>query len=343
MQVARARRRPRASSAKGSPARTACASPGPTGAFYLFFAVEGVADTGRLGLTLVDEANIGIAPGTAFGAGRRGIHAPLLRAQGGGSQPRRRGVSAPGSEADAGFRTAVSCGRAGDLRSRSALSAAGGLLFQSLGMPAGWVSGGLLAVAIASLAGFDSDVPQPIRAPVYLVLGLYAGGGVSQQTIHQMATWPLSFAILGVSLVALIASSYWWLHMRCGWDRNAALLSSLPGALSFVMAAAEGLKADLKKVAIAQSLRLLILVEVIPIVALVIGHPSPAAVTGRRRSRASLGRSSSCSPSASSRRLSCSVCGWSADGCSAASWRARACFFPAWSRRDCRFRWCFLS
>lgn len=159
-----------------------------------------------------------------------------------------------------------------------ALSAAGGLLFQSLGMPAGWVSGGLLAVAIASLAGFDSDVPPPIRPPVYLVLGLYAGGGVSQQTLHQMQTWPLSFAILGVSLAGVISSSYWWLHLRCGWDRNAALLSSLPGALSFVMAAAEGLKADLKKVAITQSLRLLILVEGIPLVAIVLGRPTPSAI-----------------------------------------------------------------
>ncbi len=154
-----------------------------------------------------------------------------------------------------------------------ALSAAGGFLFQSLGMPAGWVSGGLLAVAVASLAGFNSEVPRPLRSPIFLVLGLYAGGGVSQQTLHQMQTWPLSFAILGVSLIALIASSYWWLHSRAGWDRNAALLSSLPGALSFVMAAAEGLRADMKKVAIAQGLRVLILVETIPILALVIGHP----------------------------------------------------------------------
>ena len=46
------------------------------------------------------------------------------------------------------------------------------------------------------------------------------------------------------------------------------------------MAAAEGLKADLKKVAITQSLRLLILVEVIPLLALVIGHPSPVGVPG---------------------------------------------------------------
>ncbi len=212
-------------------------------------------------------------------AGRGGVHATLLRAQGRGFE---RGDAASSRLAwklmPAFARPSLATVRRFAIT--LALSAGGGLLFQSLGMPAGWISGGLLAVAIASLSGFDSEVPQPIRAPVYLVLGLYAGGGVSQQTIHQMATWPLSFAILGVSLVALIASSYWWLHTRCGWDRNAALLASLPGALSFVMAAAEGLKADLKTVAIAQSLRLLILVEGIPIVALVIGHPAPAAVTG---------------------------------------------------------------
>jgi len=41
----------------------------PDGAFYLFFAIEGFEETGSLGLKLVDEANVGIAPGSAFGEG----------------------------------------------------------------------------------------------------------------------------------------------------------------------------------------------------------------------------------------------------------------------------------
>ena len=41
----------------------------PDGAFYLFFAIEGEENTGELGLKLVDEAGIGLAPGTAFGPG----------------------------------------------------------------------------------------------------------------------------------------------------------------------------------------------------------------------------------------------------------------------------------
>jgi aspartate/methionine/tyrosine aminotransferase len=41
----------------------------PDGAFYLFFSVDGEADTRRLAMRLIDEAYVGLAPGSAFGAG----------------------------------------------------------------------------------------------------------------------------------------------------------------------------------------------------------------------------------------------------------------------------------
>ncbi|GGF75791.1 aminotransferase [Azorhizobium oxalatiphilum] len=41
----------------------------PKGAFYLFMSVPGYDDVRALALRLVDEANIGLAPGTAFGPG----------------------------------------------------------------------------------------------------------------------------------------------------------------------------------------------------------------------------------------------------------------------------------
>ncbi len=41
----------------------------PQGAFYLFFSVDGESDTFALARRLVDEAQAGLAPGTAFGAG----------------------------------------------------------------------------------------------------------------------------------------------------------------------------------------------------------------------------------------------------------------------------------
>ena len=45
----------------------------PAGAFYLFFSVDGETDTRSLALRLVDEANVGVAPGKSFGAGGDGF------------------------------------------------------------------------------------------------------------------------------------------------------------------------------------------------------------------------------------------------------------------------------
>src|SRR5262245_23430110 len=45
----------------------------PEGAFYLLFAVDGVADTRRLAFRLIDEAAVGLAPGSAFGPGGEGF------------------------------------------------------------------------------------------------------------------------------------------------------------------------------------------------------------------------------------------------------------------------------
>ena len=44
----------------------------PQGAFYLFFAVDGVTDTCQAAFDIVDRANVGLAPGTAFGPGGDG-------------------------------------------------------------------------------------------------------------------------------------------------------------------------------------------------------------------------------------------------------------------------------
>ena len=162
-------------------------------------------------------------------------------------------------------------------------AAGGGVAVYLLNMPAGWIAGGLLVVAVASLAGLNTAVPARLHAPVFLVLGIYAGTGVTQETLNQMQIWPASFAVLGISVAGVVAGSYWWLHVRHGWHRNDALLASMPGALSMVIAAAEGLKADLRKVAIAQTLRILVLVESIPLLAFFIGYPAGTSALAERR------------------------------------------------------------
>lgn len=68
LQIARARRAREIVGAVFSTSNRIDYAP-PPGAFYAFFAIRGEEDTRGLALRLVDEANVGIAPGTAFGRG----------------------------------------------------------------------------------------------------------------------------------------------------------------------------------------------------------------------------------------------------------------------------------
>ncbi|MFL5075829.1 MAG: pyridoxal phosphate-dependent aminotransferase [Microvirga sp.] len=70
-QIERARRG-RAIVCDGLLATGAVELPPPPGAFYAFLKVKGVSDARGLALRLVDEANVGLAPGTAFGDGGQG-------------------------------------------------------------------------------------------------------------------------------------------------------------------------------------------------------------------------------------------------------------------------------
>ncbi len=52
----------------------------PDGAFYAFFAIDGIADTRAAAFRIVDEAGVGLAPGTAFGqSGHRFLRACFHR------------------------------------------------------------------------------------------------------------------------------------------------------------------------------------------------------------------------------------------------------------------------
>lgn len=45
----------------------------PPGAFYLFFAIDGMTDSGRTVMRIIDEAKVGFAPGGTFGPGGEGF------------------------------------------------------------------------------------------------------------------------------------------------------------------------------------------------------------------------------------------------------------------------------
>nr|WP_321458417.1 AbrB family transcriptional regulator [uncultured Cohaesibacter sp.] len=147
-----------------------------------------------------------------------------------------------------------------------AIALAGGLVAQWIEFPAAWLTGSLLAVAITSLAGLRLKLPNVLRDLGFAQVGLILGSGFSPDMLHAIAAWPLSIAMLAVTVFVIAWAAYWVLRKVGGWDHATALFSSIPGALSYIMVIAEGSRADMTRVAVAQSLRVFVLVSILPII-----------------------------------------------------------------------------
>src|SRR5471030_721831 len=111
-------------------------------------------------------------------------------------------------------------------------------------MPAGYLSGSILAVACASLAGRPMLIPTPLMRVLLVLIGISLGDVVTPATLNGMATYPLSIAALILAMVCVSFSGAFYLRVVHGWDTITAYLASAPGGLSQVMALAVELEAD---------------------------------------------------------------------------------------------------
>jgi membrane AbrB-like protein len=146
-----------------------------------------------------------------------------------------------------------------------AVSAAGGLAAQRLGLPAPFLVGGVIAVAIAAVMGAPVAVPSPLRNAGFLIVGMSVGSAVARDSLAAIGQWPVTMAALMISLAAIVWVGGWLLGTGFGFDRNTALLASVPGHTSLVQAVAlTGLGAP-APIAVVQSTRLMTLVIAVPL------------------------------------------------------------------------------
>ena len=159
-----------------------------------------------------------------------------------------------------------------------AIGAGGGGLCWLAGIPAPWLAGSMVAAIVAVLAGVKVAVPDWLRVTSFILLGIQTGTSVNLDTVERAAHWPLSIALLGLTVVAVTwACTSYYTRVR-KWDGATALFASLPGALSLVVLLASETRADMRRVTIAQSIRLFFLIAVLPAL---ITLMSPAAAVGQ--------------------------------------------------------------
>src|SRR5258706_2208910 len=146
------------------------------------------------------------------------------------------------------------------------IGAVGGFLFNAAKFPAGWLAGSMVFAAAAALAGRPIQVPSALARVCSVVLGIAIGGVVTPEPLRGMMTWPLSIAMVVVSVAAATLATFAYLTRVHGWNTLTAMFASVPGGLAQVMALAaeERRNCDIRGVAIVQTLRVMILTVVVP-------------------------------------------------------------------------------
>ncbi len=162
-----------------------------------------------------------------------------------------------------------------------AIAAAGGGAFALLSLPAAWLTGAMVAVAVTAMAGARLEYPKALRDVALVMIGSSLGVGVSPELLGELGQWPASLAILLLTLVAVHAACDFFLRRICGWDRQTSFFAAMPGMANYVILLAVPFGADIGRIALSQTVRVFVLAGLTPsLLKVVEGTVAVSRVTG---------------------------------------------------------------
>jgi len=145
-----------------------------------------------------------------------------------------------------------------------ALCAAAGAVFAWLRLPLPWMIGPLVAMAGCNFAGLELRAQPGGRALGQMIivsaLGLYFTPAVAREVVSY---WQLLIAAAVIAIV-LGALGGWILGRATGTDAKSAFFASVPGGAAEMTLLGERYGARVDRIALAQSLRILAVVIVVP-------------------------------------------------------------------------------
>lgn len=139
-----------------------------------------------------------------------------------------------------------------------------GAVFAWLTVPLPWMIGPLAVMAVGNYLGAGLRAPRGARELGQLIIATALGLYFTPEVVHEVASrWPVLVLAAALAL-ALSGISGWMLHRISGTDRTTAFFGSVPGGATEMAVLGERFGARVDHVAFAQSLRILIVVIVIP-------------------------------------------------------------------------------
>jgi membrane AbrB-like protein len=148
---------------------------------------------------------------------------------------------------------------------------ASGVLFSFLRTPLPWMIGPLLGMACGKFMGIALASPKGGRAAGQVVIGCALGLYFSPLVaLEVVAHWYLLIAAALLAVLLAYASG-WFLSRSAGLDATTALFASVPGGAAEMTILGERFGAQSDRVVMAQSLRILLVIVIVPFAIAAVG------------------------------------------------------------------------
>lgn len=152
---------------------------------------------------------------------------------------------------------------------------AAGYLATLAHLPLGWLLGALVSAGVMAFLGFGVPLPKSARQAGQTVAGFAAGLYFTPEVaalVSRLGGW-IALACTVSLAVSLFAG--WLLARYGGCDRTTAFFSTLPGGLAEMSVLAQRFGAHPAPVSLAQTLRVVMVVMILPTLTAAVAHVAP--------------------------------------------------------------------
>ena len=130
------------------------------------------------------------------------------------------------------------------------IGALGGFVAYWLGLPSAWLIGALLAVVLAGVSHIQVAMPDATSQVITLFLGISVALNIEAGLADQLLHWAGSITLMSLMLVSLLWVLYRFYAAQHGWQRDEALLCSVPGNLAIILSMAVEIHANVRRISL---------------------------------------------------------------------------------------------
>lgn len=145
------------------------------------------------------------------------------------------------------------------------IGALGGVIAYWLGLPSAWLIGSLLIVVAVGISGVQVAMPASTSTLISLFLGISVALNIESGLVDQLFHWAGSIVLMCLMLASLLWVLYRYYLAQQGWRREDALFCSVPGNLAIMLSMAADADANVRRISLIHSVRLLFLVFCVPL------------------------------------------------------------------------------